>query len=143
MFYNQIKEIVDNKLFSTKCDGTVTMIVDRKRDKTIENDSLYIYNKQDDELDKLMNDYCLTFTFSINRSQNKIISYLHWGIYQKTRFFPEMVVSVLPQIFKHKSNSSSHYDRLQFIHSPTFKNGIGVDLTDNMFDSTYKKLTKY
>eukprot|EP01084_Bolivina_argentea_P281543 481735_1 len=105
--------------------------------------TLYIYTQLviRIHLNHFFRNYCLSLSFNIRT--DAIICYLWWGIYQKLRFFPEMVVTVIPRLFNKKFFGQKQSERIKLIHSNTFKNGFGVNLQDDEFDRSYKKYTSY
>eukprot|EP01084_Bolivina_argentea_P276825 472430_1 len=142
-FYEIITEIYDTDAFKKQCDGTMTLIVDRQVSNNEKNDRVTFYNIQNENIVRVTGDYSLSLTFQIDINDNIVKSYLWWGKNQKVRFFPEMMVSIIPRIFNKQCFDGTDYQRMQLIHSLGFKNGVAVNLNDPRFADYYKKCTNY
>eukprot|EP01084_Bolivina_argentea_P295777 509333_1 len=151
-FYEEIKTIYDkimhqqeNKDISIVCEDenntTMTLLVDRRQ--SMEFDILKIYMNDNDILDKVMCDYCLTFAFNYDYITNTVKSYIQWGLKHHVRFVPEMMVSLLPRIFDKEAFQGTEYQRLKFVHSNQYKNGVSLKLKDEKFEDLYKMITNY
>eukprot|EP01084_Bolivina_argentea_P188898 325030_1 len=140
--HSEVKTSVHELLLAPQGDQisatSITVIVDRRN----YDDSIYFYTTSDYDLfEPFFRNYCLSMTF--NMSSDTIICYLWWAIYQKIRFFPEMVVSIIPKLFNKRMFNEKQFERIKLIHSTSFKNGFGVNLQDNEFDDLYKQYTEY
>eukprot|EP01084_Bolivina_argentea_P150498 262828_1 len=73
-------------------------------------------------------------------NSNKVSAYFRYGIDQKLRFYPEMLVSLIPRFFIKPSDVSAA-NFADKIYSNDYKHGWSIDLTDDIFDEYYKKIT--
>eukprot|EP01083_Nonionella_stella_P308538 1089047_1 len=128
--------------------GTIKLlvVVDRRAHQT-NYDSMYIFacpNNHRDCLSKLQTNYFVTFDFKIirnvNINENRTIVYFRFGMNGITRFFPELLVSVMPRLFR-KPHQLSIAEYLYMLYDNTFRNGWCVTLEDDLFDKYYKMIT--
>merc|ERR1712228_278517 len=117
--------------------AALTIFINRKTG------TISVYNEFNNLFDKISKDYSLSFDFELNNKQNNVKSHIYWGCNQRVRFFPQMMHSLLPNLFNKQSFNGTDYQRLQFIHSQSFKNGIAVNMNDPIFADLYKKYTNY
>merc|ERR1712228_825435 len=115
----------------------LTILINRKTS------TISVYNEFNNVFDKISKDYSLSFDFELNHKQNSVKSHIYWGCNQRVRFFPQMMHSLLPNLFNKQSFKGADYQRLRFIHSQSFKNGIAVNMNDKKFADLYKKYTNY
>eukprot|EP01083_Nonionella_stella_P099994 281475_1 len=84
------------------------IIVDRRRSMNhdAQYDSMYIFPYQDnDRFSELKSNYFVCFQFKImrnksNHGRNKLMTYFSFGLNGITRFFPEMLVSIIRRFFR-------------------------------------------
>eukprot|EP01084_Bolivina_argentea_P166493 289036_1 len=140
MFYRIFKQIYHQNQETMQ--QTMMIMIDR-RDHGNNEDTLYLFNIDDDRiLDHLFYDYLLTLSFHIHCQRDVVISYLWWSLH-RVRFFSDMVSTLIPKLFNKQSTNGTAYQRVSLIHSPNFKNGLGVSLRDKEYDCLYKRFTNY
>eukprot|EP01083_Nonionella_stella_P024995 68841_1 len=123
----------------------LVIIIDRRQSQCSK-DILYMFCCDSfSEVKGLNMNYFIGLDFSIvptESNHNKIIAHLRYGINEKCRFYPEMLLSLIPRLFKRPSNTSS-YDLLRRMYSHEYKHGWRVDLSDPLFDKYYKQITGF
>eukprot|EP01083_Nonionella_stella_P173387 597880_1 len=125
------------------------IIVDRRRSMNRTHyDSMYIFPYQDnDRFSELKSNYFVCFQFKImrnksNHGRNKVMTYFSFGLNGITRFFPQMLVSIMPRFFR-KPHHLSEAEYLRKLYHNAFKNGWCVTLEDHIFECNYKRITTF
>eukprot|EP01083_Nonionella_stella_P221520 791352_1 len=127
------------------------IIIDRRSSvKQIEYDSMYIFPYQNnDGFAELKAKYFVCFYFKImrnigihNNNRNKVMAYFSFGLNGITRFFPQMLVSIMPRFFR-KPHHLSEAEYLRKLYHNAFKNGWCVTLEDHIFECNYKRITTF
>eukprot|EP01083_Nonionella_stella_P064965 169829_1 len=108
------------------------MIIDRRRSMNhdAQYDSMYIFPYQNNNrFSELKANYFVCFHFKIMRNigidtnkRNKVMAYFSFGFNGMTRFFPQMLVSIMPRFFR-RPHHLSEAEYLRKIYSNPFKNG--------------------
>eukprot|EP01083_Nonionella_stella_P271336 919428_1 len=70
------------------------------------------------------------------------MAYFSFGFNGMTRFFPQMLVSIMPRFFR-RPHHLSEAEYLRKIYSNPFKNGWCVTLEDHFFEKYYKQITTF
>eukprot|EP01083_Nonionella_stella_P054922 144942_1 len=127
------------------------IIIDRRASQKTKYDSMYIFPYQNNNrFSELESHYFVWMQFKIVRNnnsadlqcKNKVITHFRYGLNGVTRFYPQMLVSVMPRLFQKPYHlSASEY--LYKIYDNTFKNGWCVTLDDIIFDKYYKMITTF
>eukprot|EP01084_Bolivina_argentea_P285614 489822_1 len=113
----------------------LTLIIDR-RQTNCNNDILYVIpSKQNCNLTELNANYFIGFDFHIDFMTDTVVTYVRYGIDQQQRFYPNMLVSLIPRFFKKQQQI------LNKIYSNEYQNGWSVNLIDDTFDNLYKLIT--
>eukprot|EP01083_Nonionella_stella_P233213 821948_1 len=116
------------------------IIVDRRKDE----DVIYVTEyKSFDRLSTLNCNYFVGMTIEILSGDNfeYVSAYLTYGIHEKLRFFPELLTSVVPRLFK-ASSRLNPYQYVSALYSPVFKQGFCLNLDTNInFNLYYKRIT--
>eukprot|EP01083_Nonionella_stella_P069127 184115_1 len=111
----------------------LVIIVDRRR----RYDVLYAFPSTSHR-PELETNYFVRMHFELY--SNKVMAYFGVGD-RMTRFFPQMLVSVVPRFFR-KPHRLSQAQYVHRIYENSFKNGWCVTLEDDTFDKYYKMITK-
>eukprot|EP01083_Nonionella_stella_P054923 144948_1 len=146
---NKIEELYDAEDIVHNETTKLMIIIDRRVSQQTKHDSAYIFSYQNnDRFSELETNYFLCMQFKIVRNteesdhKNKVVTYFRYGLNGMTRFFPEMLVSIIPRLFRTPHDlAPSHY--LAQIYHNTFKNGWCVTLEDTNFDKYYKIITTF
>eukprot|EP01083_Nonionella_stella_P286785 976124_1 len=127
--------------------SALMVVVDRRASHQTNYDSMYIFacpDNQRNNLSQLQTNYFVAFDFKIirnvNINENRTIVYFRFGMNGITRFFPELLVSVMPRLFR-KPHQLSIAEYLYMLYDNTFRNGWCVTLEDDLFDKYYKMIT--
>eukprot|EP01083_Nonionella_stella_P052164 138491_1 len=88
---------------------------------------------------ELSRNYFVSFSYTIRRENkwNVVSAHLHYGIGYKMRFYPELLTSFIPRLFRTPEDVLM-VDYLKMIHSNGFKHNWCVNLTDIVFDHYFK-----
>eukprot|EP01084_Bolivina_argentea_P250583 419908_1 len=131
--YN-IKDISRNNI--TK----LMIIIDRRHKK----DTLRLFPcRTFDIFAAATNNYFIGFDFHMHLKQNTIRVYLRYGFNEKLRFYPEMLVSLIPRLFKKRSSNIGQAQILDKLYSNEYNHGWSFDLNDDLFNTFYKMITSY
>eukprot|EP01084_Bolivina_argentea_P123315 218535_1 len=119
------------------------MIIFDRRSKY---DSMYIFSYTDKtHFPELRTSYFVGFHFRImpmkGKNVNRISTHFMYGP-NIIRFFPEILSTIIPRIFKKPVNLSEP-EYLDTIYDKEFKAGWCVTLTDDIFDFYYKHITSF
>ena len=139
---NLIQSVYDNIVWqstSENQDDIVILIDRRKCTKGDANghEKLWIFQCTDqDALDPLDRNYLFGFDFEIG---NVVRSWCRFGEYQRIRFFPEYLTSLIPRLFVTPEMSPMEY--LMKIYDSDFKHQWRVSLDDPTFNLYYKAIT--
>eukprot|EP01083_Nonionella_stella_P099628 280123_1 len=123
------------------------IIIDRRNSKRTQYDSMYIFPYQTNErFSELKSNYFICFHSKIVRNigvaGNKVVTHFSFGLNGMTRFFPQMLVSIMPRFFR-KPQQLSEAEYLHKIYENAFKNGWCVVLEDRTFNKYYKMMTTF
>eukprot|EP01083_Nonionella_stella_P290645 988959_1 len=115
----------------------VLIIVDRRKDK----DVIYVAEYQNfDRLNTLNCNYFVGITFEILYGV-EVSAYLMYGIHERLRFFPELLTSIVPRLFKANSRLNPH-QYVSALYSPSYKQGFCLNLNTTInFNMYYKRIT--
>eukprot|EP01084_Bolivina_argentea_P129486 228691_1 len=135
-----------NNVFQHKISKLI-VIVDRRLFNYTQDDSLYVFPCDDkDQFLELDTNYFVSFNFKIVPKiyghGNKVIAHFRYGVNEISRFYPEMLISVIPTIFA-KSQESSEPQILDKMYANNFKHGFCVTLYDKIFNDYYKIFTSF
>ena len=123
------------------------IVIDRRklyRNKN-KNDMVYMIKDKNMHRLPLSESYCIGFEFNIiynDDGSNKVTSYLLYGINERQRFYPEMMTTIIPRLFK-KPTNMTQYEYLTKLYDHSFKHGWCVDLEDKIFNKYYKIITNH
>eukprot|EP01083_Nonionella_stella_P293555 998368_1 len=116
---------------------SMSLIIDRRM---AHYDSMYILlsAKQPDFYELYSNNF-VSFSYKIRRENawNVVSAHLRYGIGFKLRFYPEMLISFIPRLFRMPKNTSMA-DYLKRMHSNQFKHNWCVNLNDIVFNHYFK-----
>eukprot|EP01083_Nonionella_stella_P268959 909550_1 len=125
------------------------IVIDRRAAHRTKHDAMYIFPCQHiDRFSELETNYFLCIQFKMVRSiddercSNKVITHFRYGLNGITRFFPEMLVSLMPRFFR-KPTHLAPSEYLRQIYRNAFKNGWCVTLDDSVFDKYYHMITAF
>eukprot|EP01083_Nonionella_stella_P054921 144941_1 len=127
------------------------IIIDRRASQKTKYDSMYIFPYQNNNrFSELESHYFVWMQFKIVRNnnsadlqcKNKVITHFRYGLNGITRFFPEMLVSLMPRFFR-KPTHLAPSEYLRQIYRNAFKNGWCVTLDDSVFDKYYHMITAF
>eukprot|EP01084_Bolivina_argentea_P298594 514598_1 len=119
------------------------MIVIDRRHLYSTKDILYLFTcKNVDNFIAVYRNYFVGFDFWVDTMNNNVYAYLRYGLQEKSRFYPEMLVCFFPRLFKRSEdiNEAKFLDRL---YSHKYKHGWIVDLNDTKFNKYYKMVTSF
>eukprot|EP01084_Bolivina_argentea_P136232 239931_1 len=127
---------------------TLVIVVDRRKLNGA-HDLLYLFPCKNDNLNtvsELEANYFVGFDFKITENvgnnSNTMAAYFRYGLNERTRFYPEMLTSVIPRLFA-KPKDLSPAELLDKIYGNSFKHGWCVMLYDELFETYYKMLTGF
>ena len=102
------------------------------------------------KLEKFRQNYFLSFDFHVSRA--RVISkghgetmtgcWMHFGVGQKLRFYPEYAVWIIPHLFVRSTRLTAH-QFLERIYSEHYKHGWRVSLDDPIFNKYYHIITQH
>eukprot|EP01083_Nonionella_stella_P197640 726460_1 len=127
------------------------IIVDRRTANETKYDSMYMFAyHNNDRFSELKSNVFTCFRYNIirntaingNRNRNKTAIYFRFGLNGMTRFFPQMLVSMIMRFFR----TPKHLSTAEYLHkaySNKFKNGWCVTLDDETFEKYYKMITGF
>eukprot|EP01084_Bolivina_argentea_P123314 218534_1 len=123
------------------------IIVDRRYSHESGYDLLYTFPYENHQrFPELETNHLIGFDFKIKKciygKKNKVITYFKYSINQITRFYPEMLVNIIPGMFKRPSGLSEA-EFLDKMYDNKFKHGWCVTLDDAVFDKYYKIITQF
>eukprot|EP01083_Nonionella_stella_P286784 976123_1 len=141
---NKIEEHYDLEDFARNKTSKLMIIIDRKGLRQTKHDSMYIF-PYTNSLSELQLSHCVAFDFKIihnsNLNSNIVVTYFRFGTNGITRFFSELLVSIMPRLFR-KPIRFSNAEYLNMLYHNSFRNGWCVTLKDEIFDTYYKMITK-
>eukprot|EP01084_Bolivina_argentea_P202297 345678_1 len=113
------------------------LIIDRRM---AHYDMLYILlSVKQPNFDELYRNNFVSFSYQIRRENawNVVSAHLRYGVGFKLRFYPEMLISFIPRLFRMPKNTSMA-DYLKRMHSNQFKHNWCVNLNDIVFNHYFK-----
>ena len=103
-----------------------------------------------DDISSLLQEYNICFEFQVSKA--KVLSlgktsrvvrcWLHFGMGQKLRYYPEYSVWIIPHLFIRSSRMTAH-KVLERIYSDEYKHGWRVSLDDPVFNKYYHIITQH
>ena len=126
-----------------ECINKMMIIIDKRGAK----DLFYACTFQNNQQFLPLNgNYVIGFDFKVCQdskgSKNKVITHFKYGQDQLLRFFPEMLTTLIPTIFRSPTNiSRAQY--LDKIYDHSFKHAWCVTLEDETFEKYYKIVTGF
>ena len=113
------------------------IIIDRRR-LYCQYDILYMSKDNVPPLAALDDTYRISFDFQIN--PDAVSAYFSFGRAERLRFYPELLTSIIPRLFK-RTQGASDAEQLDKLYSHQFKHGWSVMLRDERFEKYYKLMT--
>ena len=118
------------------------LIVIDRRQLHGEHDILYVLHKWgDNDLPKLTQNYFVGFDINILGS-GTTKAYFRYNINQRIRFYPEMLTTIIPRLFR-KPSEMNDYDYLKKLYQSNYKHGWCLDLNHDGFNKYYKIITGF
>eukprot|EP01083_Nonionella_stella_P313023 1121750_1 len=117
--------------------SSMYLFIDRRMDHY---DSMYILlSAKPRNFEELYTNNFVSFSYKIRRENawNVVSAHLRYGIGYKMRFYPEMLTSFVPRLFRMPKNTSMA-DYLKRMHSNQFKHNWCVNLNDIVFNHYFK-----
>ena len=103
------------------------------------------------KLKELYRNYFVSFEFDVSGPANAernsgtestVRSWLHFGVGQRLRYYPEYAVWIIPNLFV-RSTKMTAYKFLERIYSDDYKHGWRVSLEDPVFNKYYHIITQH
>ena len=121
----------------------IIILVDRRQSKRSGEQQIVMFecaNWNRYLFEELRSNHLIGFDFEV--SSDVVRAYLNYGMRQRTRFYPEFMVSVVPKLFVSPSDMTD-YDFVKKLYSAEYKRRWNVNLHDKHFNAIYKAITGY
>ena len=75
-------------------------------------------------------------------NNNKVELHIFYGINLRLRFYPNIMVTIIPRLFFNPLNMNK-YEYIKLLYSNNFRNGISTNLKGELFNKFYKIITNF